>query len=130
MIESNFVKRVEQRQTTLNLVCLDHAFHDIFNFEDCPASDFLTGSVGPRYPVSDCKYTTEVVGRMPPFCRQPTVVVVEPPDHGANVEGAIDRVENVRCSGHTSAIGNNSPLDCRTEKFCAFFKSQSFQPAA
>lgn len=115
MIESNFVKRVEQRQTTLDLVGLDHRFHDILNFEDCPASGLSAGSVGSRYPVGNCEYTTEIIGRMPPFCRQPAVIIVEPPDHSANVEGTINRVEDIWCSGHSSAIGNHSPLDYRTE---------------
>ena len=67
---------------------------------------------------------------MTPLSSEPAVIVVEPSDHGTNVEGAIHRVELEGCARDLGAIGNNSSLNNWAEKLCAFFESQTLKTAA
>ncbi len=67
---------------------------------------------------------------MSPLRSQPAVVVVKPPDHGANVEGAVDWVEDVGCARHSGTVWNDSTFDDRPKKFRAFFKAEGFEAAA
>lgn len=67
---------------------------------------------------------------MSPLCSQPAVVVVKPPNHGANIEGAVDGVEDVWCARHSGTVRDDSTFDDRTEKFRAFFEAEGFEAAA
>lgn len=114
VVETDLVEGVEKGQASLDLVGLDHTLEDVADGEDLAASNVAAGLVGPGDPVSHGKDGTEVVRGVSPLGRQPAVVVVEPPDHGTNVESAVDRVEHERGAGHPGAVGHNGALDNRT----------------
>jgi hypothetical protein len=65
-----------------------------------------------------------------PFSGEPAVIVVEPSNHGTDVESAIDGVELERCAGDLCAVGNDSSLNNGAEELCAFLESQTFETAA
>ena len=67
---------------------------------------------------------------MAPFSCQPAVIVVQPSNHRSYVEGAIDRIENIWCTGHSSTIWDNGSLNDRPEKLGTFFESKGFEAAA
>ena len=89
-----------------------------------------SSAIRSRYPVCYRKYSTQIVGRMAPFSCQPAIVVVQPSNHRSYVEGAIDRVKDIWCTGDSRTIWDDGPLDNGSEKLGAFFKSKSFQAAA
>lgn len=67
---------------------------------------------------------------MSPLCSQPAVIVVKPPDHGANIEGAVDWVEDVRCARYSRTVGDDGAFDNGPEEFCAFFEAEGFEATA
>jgi hypothetical protein len=67
---------------------------------------------------------------MSPLCSQPAVIVVKPPDHGANIESAVDWVENVRRAGYSCTVWNDSTFNYRPEQLRAFFEAEGFEAAA
>lgn len=67
---------------------------------------------------------------MAPFSSQPAVIVVEPADHGADIEGAIDGVELEGGAEDAGAIGDDGSRDDGAEEFGAFFEAEAFETAA
>jgi hypothetical protein len=67
---------------------------------------------------------------MTPFSSEPTIIVVEPPDHGTDVEGAIDGVKLVGCTGDASTMWDCGAFDDGTKKFGALFEAESFETTA
>jgi hypothetical protein len=65
-----------------------------------------------------------------PLGSQPAVVEVEPSDHGANVEGSIDGVKLVVCTGHLCAVGDDGTLDGGAENVPALLELQTLKTAA
>lgn len=114
VVEADLVEGVEEGQAALNLVGLDHGLENVADGEGLAASDVAAGLVGPGDPVSHSEDGAQVVRGVSPLGSQPAVVVVEPPDHGTDVEGAIDGVELEGCAGNPGSIGHNGALDNRT----------------
>ena len=94
MIETDTVEGVQKCEATLNLVCLNHSLKDIVDGQRLT----LPGEV-----VGDGENGAKVVRRVAPLSRQETVVVVQPPDLGANVERTTDGVELVVGTGDLRA---------------------------
>lgn len=67
---------------------------------------------------------------MTPLSGKPAVVVVQPADHGANIEGAVYRVEYVWGTRYPRAIRNSRSFDDRAQELGAFFEAESFKTAA
>lgn len=137
VVKANLVVRVQESQAALNLVCLDHGLEDITDGELLAAGNGLDvgarggGSlVGTGDPVGDGKDGAQVVRRVTPFSSQPAVVVIQPADHGTDVEGAVDRVQLVGGTGDLGAIGNRSALNNRAQQLGALLKAETLKTAA
>lgn len=124
MVQTNLVERVLQREHTLNLMRLDHSLQDITNLQDLALSNVSTSPVCARNPVGNGKDTAQVVGRMTPFGRKPAVIVIEPSDHGTDVESSIDRIELIRSSGNFGTVGDHGAVHDRTEQFGALVEAE------
>ena len=129
MIQSNLVVGIFQRQASLYLMCLDHRFQHIFDLHDGPIPNVSSSTIRSRYPISYRKYAAQIVRRVAPFSCQPAVVVVQPANHGSNVEGTIDRIKDVRSPGHSSTMRYDGALNDGPEKLGAFFESKGFKAA-
>lgn len=103
MVETVTVEGVLEGEAALDLVGLDHGLEDILDLGDGKS----LGLVGAREPVGDGEDASEVVGGMTPLGGEPAVVVVQPPDCGADVEGSADGVELVGSSGNFGAVGDD-----------------------
>lgn len=125
VVETDGVEGVLQRQHTLDLVGLDHALEHVADLEHLAVAEVPSGAVGARDPVGYGQDTAEVVGGVAPFGGQPAVVVVEPADHGADVEGAVYGVELVGGSGDAGAIGDDRAGHDGAEEFGAGLEFQS-----
>lgn len=123
MVQANLVVGVKEGQAALNLVSLDHALKDIADGEDLAVGEVAASLVSPVDPVSDSQNSAEVVGGMSPFGSQPAVVIVEPADHGANVEGAIDGIEDEVSAGNLGAVGNDGARNDRSQKLRALLEA-------
>lgn len=110
-------------------MCLNHSLQHVLDLDDGPSPQMTTSAIRPRYPIRNCKYASQIIRRVPPLCSQPAVIVVQPPDHSANVEGSVDRVEDVGCAGYSSAIGNHSAINDGAKEFRAFFEAEGFEAA-
>lgn len=130
VVETDLVEGVLERENTLNLMGLDHGLEDVLDGEDLAAGDVSSGAVGAGDPVGHGEDTTQVVGGMTPFGGQPAVIVVEPADHGTNVEGAIDGVELVRGTRHAGSVGHDGALHHGTEELGALLELEGLQTAA
>lgn len=67
---------------------------------------------------------------MTPFSSKPAVVVVEPADHGTNVESSVDGVELEICSRDLGAIGDDGARDDRSQQLGALLEAQALKTAA
>lgn len=67
---------------------------------------------------------------MTPLGGEPAVVVVQPPDHGTDVEGAIDGVKLEGGAGDLATIGNDGALDDGAEQLGAFLEAETLETAA
>jgi len=65
-----------------------------------------------------------------PFGGEPAVVEVEPADHGADVEGAGDGVQDVGGSRDSDAVGDGGAGDDGAEEFGAGGEFEGFEAAA
>jgi hypothetical protein len=129
VIQTDFVVGIKESQAALDLVSPDHGLQDVLHGQDLAISEFSTSTVGSRYPVSDSQDGAQVVRRVAPLGSEPAVVVVEPSNHGTDVESAIDGVELERRTGDLSAIGNNGSLDDRAEELRALLEPEALQTA-
>ena len=67
---------------------------------------------------------------MTPLSSEPAIIVIEPSDHGTDIESAINRVELEGGAGNFRSVWNHSSFNNWTEQLCAFLKSQTFETAA
>lgn len=130
MVEADLVVGVLESKNTLDLMGLDHSLEDIADLEHLTVGERTTSTVGSRDPVSDGQDTTEVVGRVTPLSSEPAVVVVEPADHGADVEGTVHRVELVGSSRDTGAIGDRGAWNNWAEQLGALSELEALETAA
>lgn len=127
VVQPDLVVRVFKSEHTLNFMGLDHSLEHFVDGWDLSVTQRATGTVGPRDPVGNSEDTTQVVGWMTPFGGQPAVIVVQPPDHGADVESAIDGVELIWGTEDLGAIGDGGAGHNGPKKFCAFLEFQGLQ---
>ncbi|KAH6607279.1 hypothetical protein Trco_003592 [Trichoderma cornu-damae] len=130
VVEADLVVRVEQGQAALDLVGLDHALEHVADREDAAAGQVAAGLVGAVDPVGDGQDGAQVVRGMAPFGGQPAVVEVEPPDHGADVERAVDWVQHKRGAGNLGAVGHDGAGDNGTEQLGALLEAEALKAAA
>lgn len=130
VIQTDLVVGVLQGQNTLDLVGLDHCFQNILDCGDLASSNVTTSAVGAGNPVSDSKDTTQVVGGMTPLGGKPAVIVIEPADHGTDVESTVDGVQLVGGTRHASTVGNNSAIDNGAKELSALLELQGLQTTA
>jgi hypothetical protein len=125
VIKSDSVEAVFQCETSLNLpvshshgigylVRLNHAGYDFTHLDSC----FAIGLVCAGKPICDREDGSEIVAGMAPFCSKPTIVVVQPANCGADIEGSTDRVELVVRSRNSSSVGDNCAFSqsCNTDR--------------
>lgn len=129
MVKTDLVVRVEQSQASLNLVRLDHGLEDITDGELLASSNVSTSLVCSGDPIGDGENGTKVVGRVTPFSGQPAVIVVQPSDHGTNVEGGIDGVQLEVGTGDLGSIGDDGAGDNGAKELCALLEAQAFKTA-
>ena len=130
VVETNAVERVEEGEAALDLVGLDHALEDVTDGEGLAAGNVATGLVGAGDPVGNGEDGTEVVRGMAPLSGEPAVVVVEPSDHGTDVEGTIDGVQLEGSSRNAGAAGDNGSGNGGTEKLGALGEVKGLKTAA
>lgn len=122
MVETDLVERVLQGHAALYLVCPDHGFEYVPDFEDLAVAKFTASPVCPRNPVGSCENGTQVIRGMAPLSSQPAVVEVEPSDHSTNVEGSIYGIELVVGTGHFGTVGNDSAFNDGAENVSALLE--------
>ena len=99
MIQAEAVERVLEGEDALDFMRLDHGQQHIAHRQRR-----LARGVRPPAEVSgDREDGAEVIRRMPPLGREPSVVEVEPADHRTDVEGRLDGLEFVGRAGHARA---------------------------
>ena len=130
VVEADLVVRVEQGQAALDLVGLDHGLEDVLDGEDLAAGEVAAGLVGAVDPVGNGEDGAQVVRGVTPFSGQPAVVEVEPADHGANVEGAVDGVQHEGGARDLGAVGDHGAGDDRTQQLGALLEAQALEAAA
>lgn len=130
VVQADLVVGVLESQDTLNLVGLDHGLQNIADLQDLAVAQVAARAVGAGDPVSHGQDTTQVVGGVTPLGREPAVVVVEPADHGTNVESAIDGVQLVRSTRNTGTVGDGGTLHHGPEELGALLELQGLETAA
>ena len=83
MVQSDTVEGVQESETTLNLMCLDHTLQNVAHGQRLALAGKMVG---------DRQDSPQVVRWVPPFRGEEAIVEVEPPDLRANVERAADWV--------------------------------------
>ena len=127
VIETDLVVGVQECQTSLDLVCLDHGLQDFLNSHDLSISEVSTSTVCSRDPVCDGQNSTQVIRWVTPLSGQPAVIVIEPSDHSTDVESSIDRIKLERGSRDLGAVWNDGSIHNRAQQLCAFLKSETFE---
>ena len=84
----------------------------------------------PSQPVGDGEDGAEVVGGVAPLGGEPGVVVVEPADHGADVEGGLHGVEAIAGAGDARAVVHGEAGDERAEELGAGGEVEGLEAAA
>lgn len=107
VVQADLVVRVLEGQAALDLVRLDHALQNITDGENLAAGQIAAVLVGPVDPVGHGEDGAQVVRGVAPLGGQPAVIVVEPTDHGANVEGAVDGVQLEGRAKDLGSIGDH-----------------------
>lgn len=130
VVEADLVVRVEESEAALDLVGLDHALEDVTDGELLAVGEVAAGLVGTGDPVGDGEDGAKVVRGVAPLGSEPAVVVVEPADHGTNVEGGIDGIELVGGTGDLGAVGDNGAGDGRSEELGALLEAEALETAA
>lgn len=130
VVQADLVVGVLEGQNTLDLVGLDHGLQNITDLQDLAVAQVATRAVGAGDPVSHSEDTTQVVGGVTPLGSEPTVVVVEPADHGTNVESTIDGVQLVGSTGDTGTVGDGGALHDGAEELGALLELQGLKTAA
>lgn len=130
VVQTDLVEGVEQGQAALDLVGLDHGLEHILDGIDLAARQVAAGLVGAVDPVGDGQDGTQVVRGVTPLSSQPAVVEVEPSDHGTNVEGAVDGVQDEGSTGNLGAVGDDGARDNGTKELGALLESQTLETTA
>jgi hypothetical protein len=130
VVQADLVEGVLESQNTLDLVCLDHGLENVADLQDLAVPNVTAGAVGAGDPVGDGENTTEVVRGVAPLSGEPAVVVVEPANHGTDVECAVNRVQLVGSTRHTGTVGDNGSVDNGAQQLGALLELQSLQTAA
>ncbi len=123
VVEANLVVRVEKRQASLDLVGLNHGLEDLLDGDNLAVAQVPSSTVGAGNPVSDGQDSSEVVGWVTPLSGQPAVVVIEPSDHGTDVEGGVDWVELEVGSWNLWAVWNDGPWNDWAEELGALLEA-------
>ncbi len=89
-----------------------------------------TRTIRSRDPIRNSEDTTQIIRRMPPLRSEPAIIVIKPPDHGPDIESAIDRVENIGCAWYSCPMWDDCAWDNWAEELCAFFETEGFEAAA
>src|SRR5579859_1133652 len=106
-------------------MCLNHGGENLLHEQR-----LFTGSdSGPGEPVGDGKDASQIVGWMAPFCGQPRVVEVQPPDHRTDIEGGLHRVKLKLGSRHPCAIGHDCARNDWPQQFGASRIFECLKPA-
>ena len=100
MVQADAVERVQEGEAALDLVRLDHRLKDVVYSQGLALAGEMVG---------DCKDGPKVVGRMSPLRGEEAVVVIQPPDLGANVECTTDRVKLIVCTRDLGACESWRP---------------------
>lgn len=129
VVQADLIEGVLEGQNALDFVGLDHSLQNVADLQDLAVAQVAARTVGAGDPVSHGQNTTEVVGGVTPLSSEPAVVVVEPADHGADIESTIDGVQLVRSTRHTGTVGNSSALNHGAEKLGALLELQGLQTA-
>lgn len=127
MVETNLVVGVQERQASLDLVGLDHSLQNLLDGDDLSVSELAAGTVGAGDPICDGEDGAKVVGWVTPLGREPAVVVIQPSDHGANVEGGVDWVELEIGSWDLWAVWNNGTWDDWAEELGALLETETLK---
>lgn len=130
VVETNLVVGVKESQASLNLVRLDHSLKHLLDGNNLTVSELASGAVGAGDPVCNGKDGAQVVGWVTPLSSQPTIIVVEPSDHGADVEGGVDWVELEVGSWNLWSVWNNGAWDDWAEELGALFEAETLETAA
>jgi len=111
-------------------VSLDHGLEDITDGEDLAAGQVTAGLVGAGDPVGHGEDGAQVVAGMTPLGGEPAVVVVEPADHGTDVEGTVDGVELEGGTGDLGAVGHDSAGHNGAQQLGALLEAQGLKTTA
>jgi hypothetical protein len=65
-----------------------------------------------------------------PLRSQPAVIVIQPADHGTNVESTVDRVELEVSSWNLGSVGHHGTGDDWAKKLGALFESKTLKTAS
>jgi hypothetical protein len=65
-----------------------------------------------------------------PLSGEPAVVVVQPTDHGTDVESAIDGVQLVGSTGDAGSVGDDGALNNGAEELGALLELESLETTA
>lgn len=84
VIQAYAIEGIQEGKLALYLVGLDHGLEYVTDSQHLALA---------RQVICDRKDGTQVVRRVPPLCREPAVVEVEPPNLRADVEGAANRID-------------------------------------
>ena len=98
MVETDAVERVLESKTALDLMGFNHTLKDILNGDILPSASQVVG---------DREDSAEIVRRVTPFRRKPTVVEVQPPDRRADIECTANGVKLI--------VGARDLRACKTE---------------
>ncbi len=124
VIEAHLVEGVLEREAALDLVGLDHrrqhVAHGQRGLPGCGAGE----------PVGNGEDAAQVVGRVAPLGGQPGVVEVEPANHGADVEGGLNRVELKSRARYLGAVGHDGSRHDRAQQLGAGWILERLQAAA
>ena len=115
VVEANLVERVLEREAALDLVCLDHRRQHRAHGQRSLAAG--NGSAGE--PVGDGEDAAQIVRRVAPLGGQPGVVEIQPANHGADVEGGLNRVQLKRRARNFGAVGHDGSRHHRPQQLGA-----------
>src|ERR1700722_3135835 len=127
MVQSDLVEGVQECQTTLDFMGLDHALQNLLYCYNLAMPKLSTRTVGSRNPIRNSQNSTKVVRRMTPFGSEPAVIVIKPTDHSTDIKCSIDGVKLEVGARNFCAVGHNGAFDNRTEQFRAFLKSKTLE---
>ena len=121
MIEAYLVEGVFEGEAALDFVGLDHGGEDVADGQRMAIAGEAVG---------DGQDGAKVVGGVAPLGGEPGVVVVEPADDGADVEGGLNGVEFVAGAGDACAVVHGEAGDEGAEELGAGREVECLEAAA